>query len=59
MKTLSDKITQCSEGVDLYQPQDVKEAVKLLKEEMKLLDYDGEMKTIIQIIDEIFGEKLI
>ncbi len=36
----------------------VKEAVRLLKEEMNTLDYDGEMKTIIWIIDKIFGDKL-
>jgi len=38
--------------------KDVKEAVRLLKEEMNTLDYDGEMETIIWIINKIFGDKL-
>jgi len=52
-KTLSNK-----QIGPVFRFDDVKEFIRLLKEEMNLLDYEGEMKTIIWIIDKLAGEKL-
>ncbi len=56
---LSEKIWEGEEwSTGHIEVPDVKEAVRLLKEEMNTLDYDGEMETIIWIINKIFGDKL-